>query len=441
MSVEEKQAYLEYLKGLAGNGRTRTAGGGTMEDAPGSQMGGGTMEDVPGSQMGGETMELSAGSPKPSASVLGQISPDEKAAYAGYLRSIAAQKSADQTGLEQSQDRMGEARGQDVMLSTGNQVGAVMQNMLGQQGNAQMFARNAAQSPMTAAAGQDNEMFARYLQDQAKRNAAIGEANIHMGARQTDLTQKAESAAQERQQALMRLISEQQNKKEAAREQREFLAGEHALDRASRRENAQIMAALAGGRRDDAAGAKASLVPDGWEFKDPRALKVVTEGYLTKIQDAAKAVGDVDALAGELEKIATDAGGREALGENRKISDSKYQGLVLRLKELENLGVLQKLDVDALKKLVRNPLERSTEPNSTYGNDLAQLKEFRKELAGSFDRTMTGKGLKRASSETPSGDAAEEETVDMLNPNGIRLPVFKSKVEAAKKAKWKVING
>lgn len=369
---------------------------------------------------------------------LGQMSPEEKQAYLEYLKGLATQQKTSADASNQAQGQMDMARSGDVGLEFGNQAGAIIQGMLGQQGSAQMFAQKANQTPLAGMAQQDAERFAQHLKDQARLGDSMGQAKIHMGARQTDLTQKAELSEQERQQALMKMLAEQQAKKTEKTEERDFRREENAKDRASRSENARIMAALAGGRRDDAASAKASLVPEGWEFRDPKALKVVTEGYITKIQDASKAAGDVDALAKELEDAAVEAGGREALGTHRKIADSKYQGLILRLKELENLGVLQKLDVDALKKLVRNPLERSAEPNSTFENDLAQLKSFRGELKSAFERTMAGKGLMRSG----AGSTTTEDTVEMLDPEtGTKRPIFKSKVEDAKKKGFRAIDG
>lgn len=377
---------------------------------------------------------------------LGQMSPEEKQAYLDYLKSISSQQAPQKAAMDLSQTQMDMARSGDIEQQFGNQVGSIVQNMLGQTQNAQMFEQASKQKPLQAMVGEDSARFQDYLKNEAMRAKLAGEAKLHQGQRITDIGEKGEEFKSAQAAAFAKALSDAQEKKTAAQTDRDWKSEEHRLDRANHSANAALLRGIAGGKADAVADARKSLLPEGIEFINPDAIKTVKDKYIEDIQTAMEKVKEVGGLADRLEEIAKKAGGRSSFGSDAALAGGAYESLILELKELKKLGVLQEIDKLSLQKVVSNPLERKADVKSTYENDMLRLTEFKDGLKAKVDRYLSTKGLRRSTGapQSPLGESASpaaEETVDMLNPDGVRLPVFKSKVEAAKKAKWKVING
>lgn len=258
---------------------------------------------------------------------LGQMSPEEKQAYLEYLKGLATQQKTSADASNQAQGQMDMARSGDVGLEFGNQAGAIIQSMLGQQGSAQMFAQKANQAPLSGMAQQDTERFAQHLKDQARLGDSMGQAKIHMGARQTDLTQKAELSEQERQQVLMKMIVDAQEKKA----DRVFRADEGDANRANAVRVAQMHAAAAASARAQAR-----------EFRnEDKATAEATRGAAAAEKNALKAKEKTDEQTKDLAKIVgTDA--TDAVAMLGEIS-TRIGGVESRKKDLPGVGSLEGL--------------------------------------------------------------------------------------------------
>ena len=195
-----------------------------------------------------------------------------------------------------------------------------------------------------------------------------------------------------------------------------------------------------------AAGA-ASLLPEGYEFRDPAAASFVTPAQVGEMQKILALKNKIKTVTGQLNELATKEGGRAFFGENAALAKSKYEDLMLTLKEAKNLGVLQKIDVEHLSEFVPNPIEYkpSLKNPSSFGSDMKKLNAFIGELEPQFDSEMQARGLQRkqAPSQTVAPQAAllpqsPDDMVRVIHPDGRTGSIPKSKLEAAVKAGFKV---
>lgn len=139
------------------------------------------------------------------------------------------------------------------------------------------------------------------------------------------------------------------------------------------------------------AGAKPEGKVFGFDKVDPEVQLTPKEvaglrAGVGTLKDVAGTVKELDSL---VEEHGTDWINVPFGNKIKDRMETNYSGLILKLKELEKLGVLQKLDVDALEAVVPNP--GSMINTATY---TAKMGEFKKDLARRLQTSAATGGFK-----------------------------------------------
>lgn len=142
-------------------------------------------------------------------------------------------------------------------------------------------------------------------------------------------------------------------RREALDLRREQGAAQLAEDRARRAENEAFReAAILGPRREHLAREAGERAVPGYGFAPGQFPSAVSA---EKMRDALSRVGQIETSLGSMRDIWRRSGAELGWGAERATSQSDRQDILLNLKELQNLGVLQKVDVDTLEKVIPDP--------------------------------------------------------------------------------------
>lgn len=177
-----------------------------------------------------------------------------------------------------------------------------------------------------------------------------------------------------------------QQRQQTARSQAEF-ENKLAMQRdAAKFQKDLILAQIAaGGKKQE------NLQPKmfGMQQVDPN-LSFASKEEMVKFREGTAKMASSAQLIKSLEDMVDEHGTESfSLGSASKIMGEKYGNLILQLKELKNLGVLQKIDIEALEKVVPNPT--SLMRTQTWKD---QMDSFKQQLADDIQLGAAMRGYK-----------------------------------------------
>lgn len=125
----------------------------------------------------------------------------------------------------------------------------------------------------------------------------------------------------------------------------------------------------------------------GMQKTDPN-LAFSNKEEMVKFREGTYKAGQAATLIKSIEDMVAEHGTESwSMGSASKVMNEKFGNLILQLKELKNLGVLQKIDVDTLEKVVPNPT--SLMRTSTWQD---QMSAFKQQLADDLDLSAKMRG-------------------------------------------------
>jgi hypothetical protein len=191
----------------------------------------------------------------------------------------------------------------------------------------------------------------------------------------------------------------------ASREdQQSFTAGQNALQRAQSAENARIMASIKQDAKMDERQVGGLEMTGKPSADDAKQMKEAVQAANLILNDLGRME---DVYSGKPDASGKRSGGKGAefgWGEDQRVSTGSQTNVLLKLKELENLGVLQKVDVDTLSQIIPDP--NSMRGVFDEGGTKAAFANFNKQLRETVSARAAARGYRVTDPRLRGGPAA-----------------------------------